>query len=97
MPFKVFRISEEDFNRALKMYRGLSGEVDRAVSDLATEEKTHPAFKENELSSLDLDDPSIGKREYGTGRGIFRKMRRPLRLFRRFFVTRSMAEHQTFI
>ncbi|MEK7133029.1 MAG: GspE/PulE family protein [Patescibacteria group bacterium] len=67
MPFKVFRISEEDFNRALKMYRGLSGEVDRAVSDLATEEKTHPAFKENELSSLDLDDPSIGKREYGTG------------------------------
>lgn len=65
MPFKVFRISEEDFERVLKMYRGLSGEVDRAVSDLATEEKVHPAFKESELASLDLDDPSIGKGEHG--------------------------------
>ena len=65
MPFKVFRISEDDFERVLKMYRGLSGEVDRAVSDLATEEKTSPAYKDNELSSLDLDDPTIGKNKQG--------------------------------
>ncbi len=66
MPFKVFRISEGDFKNVLNMYRGLSGEVDRAVSDLATEEKARPAFQDNELSSLDLDDPSIGKGERGT-------------------------------
>ncbi|MDO8561730.1 MAG: GspE/PulE family protein [bacterium] len=65
MPFKVFSISEEDFNRVLKMYRGLSGEVQRAVSDLETEQKSHPPVKESELASLDLDDPSLDRGEDG--------------------------------
>ena len=57
MPFKVFRISKEDFERILGMYRGLGGEVDRAIVDLATEQKERPV--ESEMAPLDLDDPTI--------------------------------------
>src|SRR5665213_2327007 len=31
MPFKIFTISQADFDNILKMYRGLTGEVDRAI------------------------------------------------------------------
>ncbi|MCR4280776.1 MAG: GspE/PulE family protein [Candidatus Kaiserbacteria bacterium] len=66
MPFKVFRISEEDFERVLKMYRGLSGEVEKAVSDLETEQKNRPVEKGVEMSSLDLDGSSTTQNEDGT-------------------------------
>ena len=33
MPFKIFRLSTEDFDKILKMYKGLGGDVDRAVYD----------------------------------------------------------------
>jgi type IV pilus assembly protein PilB len=58
IPFKIFRISEADFDRVLQMYRGLTGEVDRAVSDLQTEQQERKIDADG--SSLDLDDPSIG-------------------------------------
>jgi len=62
MPFKIFRIAREDFDKVLTMYRGLGGEVERAVSDLETEHKQEKAkVAERESSSLDLEDPSIGK------------------------------------
>ena len=57
MPFKVFKISNEDLEKVLAMYRGLGGEVERAVIDLATEQKERPI--ETEAATLDLDDPSI--------------------------------------
>ena len=65
MPFKVFRISREDFESILKMYRGLGGDVDRAVSDLASEQKKDNAGSptDAEAAPLDLDDPSIGRSE----------------------------------
>ena len=68
MPFKIFKISREDFDRVLGMYRGLGGEVERAVSDLATETK-HEKGKtsERESSAIDLADPSIGR---GPGEGM---------------------------
>ena len=59
MPFKVFQVSEEDFGRVMKMYRGLGGEVDRAVSDLEREQKAHATQVKEEMTSLDLEDPSI--------------------------------------
>ena len=65
MPFKVFRISKEDFETILGMYRGLGGDVDRAIVDLATEQKTRPI--ETDTAPLDLDDPSI-ERPSETGR-----------------------------
>lgn len=63
MPFKVFQVSEEDFGRVMKMYRGLGGEVDRAISDLESEQKAHSTQNQNEMTSLDLEDPSINPSE----------------------------------
>ncbi|OGG53493.1 hypothetical protein A2851_04205 [Candidatus Kaiserbacteria bacterium RIFCSPHIGHO2_01_FULL_53_29] len=68
MPFKIFRITQEDFDRVLEMYRGLGGEVERAVTDLQTETaKDKGKVRENEQAPLDLEDPTIGK---GAGEGM---------------------------
>ncbi len=37
MPFKIYLISEQDFNEAFTLYKGLSGEVTRALSELETD------------------------------------------------------------
>lgn len=37
MPFKVYLISEKEFNKAIQLYKSLSGEVSRALSELETE------------------------------------------------------------
>jgi len=37
MPFKIFLISKQDFDLVLGMYKGLSGEVTQALSELETE------------------------------------------------------------
>ncbi|HEY0907933.1 MAG TPA: GspE/PulE family protein [Candidatus Paceibacterota bacterium] len=37
MPFKVFLISPEDFSEALTLYKGLSGEVTKALDELETD------------------------------------------------------------
>ncbi len=51
-PFKIFQISQEDFDKVLTMYRGLGGEVDRAVSDLESEQvkQVHKEKIEDELN-----------------------------------------------
>ena len=68
MPFKIFKIAREDFDRVLGMYRGLGGEVERAVSDLESEHKQEKVkTPERDNSSLDLEDPSIGKGSAGGG------------------------------
>jgi type IV pilus assembly protein PilB len=36
IPYKVFIISQSDFEKVLEMYKGLSGEVSRALSELET-------------------------------------------------------------
>lgn len=36
MPFKVFIISEADFDEVIKLYKGLSGEVTKALTELET-------------------------------------------------------------
>ena len=59
LPFKVYRISVEDFERIIDMYHGLGGDVERAVTDLATEQKERR--EEPSAAPLDLDDPSIKK------------------------------------
>ena len=62
MPFKVYRITDEDFQRIVEMYRVLGAEVDRAIVDLQTEQKEQ-LIEGTELAPLDLDDPSIGRRK----------------------------------
>jgi len=37
MPFKAFLISEEDFAKAMDLYKGLSGEVTKALDELETD------------------------------------------------------------
>jgi len=37
MPFKAFLITEADFTQAVQLYRGLSGEVTKALSELETD------------------------------------------------------------
>jgi type IV pilus assembly protein PilB len=37
LPYKLFLISPEDFQKVIEMYKGLSGEVTRALSELETE------------------------------------------------------------
>jgi len=65
VPFKIFQISEDDFQKVLKMYRGLGGDVDEALSDLDTETDSVEKDFEEEMRStyadtaLDLDDPEI--------------------------------------
>jgi hypothetical protein len=39
MPFKVYLISLTDFQNVLQSYRGISGEVDRALKELGSESK----------------------------------------------------------
>jgi type IV pilus assembly protein PilB len=53
-PFKIFRISQEDFDKVLGMYRGLGGDVERAVTDLAHEQHESPKHDEGEVAPLDL-------------------------------------------
>ena len=68
MPFKILQVSQEDFDRVLSMYRGLGGEVERAVTDLQAEQKLDKIKeREGETAPLDLEDPSIGR---GPGEGM---------------------------
>lgn len=68
VPFKIFKISQKDFEHVITMYRGLGAEVDRAITDLATEqgEKTKgagTAGSASEAVALDITAvaPAHGK------------------------------------
>ena len=68
MPFKIFQITQKDFDHVLAMYRGLGGEVEQAITELRYEEKIDKSkVSESETAPLDLEDPSIGK---GQGEGM---------------------------
>lgn len=54
LPYKLFLISEEDFQTALSKYRGLSGEVTKVLSELDTELSTDT--RDNGESSSSLED-----------------------------------------
>jgi len=58
MPFKIFRITEQDLARVLKMYQGLGGDVDRALTDLeaqkAGDTSKQPLAEEDMEYLLDL-------------------------------------------
>ncbi len=58
LPFKSFIISKDDFDKVLQLYKGLSGEVTKVLSELETElvsqEKTEKVGGEdNEKSNMD--------------------------------------------
>jgi type IV pilus assembly protein PilB len=60
-PYKIFKISEEDFLKVQAMYKGLGGKVDQALTDLKTEESESVPTEQNITGeeTLDLDDPDL--------------------------------------
>lgn len=59
LPFKTFIISKEDFDKVLQLYKGLSGEVTKVLSELETElvsqEKSEKEDGENKKKA-NIDD-----------------------------------------
>ena len=70
MPFKVFQISKDDFDRILKMYRGLGGEMERAVTDLQTETSQQKVPDDESAAPLDLVDISATPQSGNTSQNI---------------------------
>ncbi|MEK7109333.1 MAG: GspE/PulE family protein, partial [Patescibacteria group bacterium] len=54
MPYKLFLITQTDFDRLLQQYKGLSGEVGKALNELETEVKIEP--QEKKRSAVFEDD-----------------------------------------
>ena len=70
MPFKVFQISKDDFDRILKMYRGLGGEVERAITDLQTEASQQNKESEAGSAPVDLVDLTLGPEKNNISQNI---------------------------
>jgi type IV pilus assembly protein PilB len=54
LPYKLFVVTEDDFNYGIEGYRGLSGEVTKALTELETELSVDEA-----LTSLSSDDADV--------------------------------------
>lgn len=60
--YKLFLISEEDYNRAMEMYKGLTGEVNQALTDFEkefgdlSEIETTPGQSDNNVSQTKSSD-----------------------------------------
>ncbi len=59
LPYKVFLISEADLKRVLAMYKGLTGEVNKALSELETE-------LSDDLKKIGTDEEGDDESEIGT-------------------------------
>ena len=64
MPYKVFKVSKDDFEKVIGMYRGLTGDVEKAVSDLKSEQGQTDEMKGfEEGAPLDLGSVAYIKQE----------------------------------
>lgn len=62
-PFKIYKISEQDLRKVLAMYRGLGADVERAVTDLQSEQHNEQQrIEEADTAPLDLSDPELSKK-----------------------------------
>ncbi len=57
MPYKLFVISEDDFNKVLHEYENLTGEVDEALSEFDTESDSVQKELEHDISGPNPDVP----------------------------------------
>lgn len=53
LPYKLFQISEKDFNAVLKMYEGLSSEVSQALSEFETSSLTDARAEDKKSDAKD--------------------------------------------
>jgi type IV pilus assembly protein PilB len=56
MPFKIFLISADDFEKALGFYKGISGEVNKALSELEVELKSEE--KKDKAGNVKVEEES---------------------------------------
>jgi len=66
MPFKIFIISEEDFEKIKEVYKGLSGEVTKALGELDTDlddelAPTKPVAGKNSQETRIIEDAPVTK------------------------------------
>lgn len=65
LPFKIFLISEKDFEKVIETYKGLSGEVTKALSELETElvatEEEPAEVTEDEDGAKIVEDAPVTK------------------------------------
>ncbi len=62
MPFKIFLISERNFDEFANRRGGISGEVDTALSEFETERGTEDAPKPDEIQDIDAPKAIAGKK-----------------------------------
>ncbi|MFM2357898.1 MAG: hypothetical protein RJA61_635 [Candidatus Parcubacteria bacterium] len=70
IPFKLFLISEADFEKVINSYKGLSGEVNKALSELETEltNEIEQSAKEDNSKNI-KPEQSEGESESDSGQG----------------------------
>lgn len=56
IPYKIFLISEEDYKKAMDCYKGLSGEVTKALTELETD----LTDEEKEIAESEAQDENLG-------------------------------------
>ncbi len=69
VPFKIFQITQEDFARVEQMYKGLGGDVDQALTDLASEKAGEKKQKTDDDDGMEylLDLGTIAENQKDTG------------------------------
>jgi type IV pilus assembly protein PilB len=59
MPYKLFLITETDFQKLLQQYKGLSGEVGKALNELETEVQVESTTKNKKAVTPTYDEDAI--------------------------------------
>ncbi len=65
LPFKTFLVSQDDFNKVINLYKGLSGEVTKALSELENElvvdsqDKKEEAKEEEKEKSVETEENDL--------------------------------------
>ncbi|MSR70442.1 type II/IV secretion system protein [Candidatus Kaiserbacteria bacterium] len=63
MPYKLFLITETDFERLLGQYKGLSGEVGKALNELETEITVETTKNPKDKRALGLEESELAETE----------------------------------
>lgn len=62
LPYKLFLISEGDFKKVLDIYKGLSGEVTKALGEIEKEASVDAGNLDEAVEELSRDDKKVGSK-----------------------------------
>jgi type IV pilus assembly protein PilB len=71
-PFKVYLVSHEDFEKVISLYKGLSGEVTKALTELESEFAVESQKENDEKNKLEKKEEDVGD-ENIIGEGVGHK------------------------